>query len=85
MTPKEQKEYDEGYQWGLTHPTKVHGWTRSVAWNYGLKAGQAKAHADQKQWRKATKHIRDNERALAREKARQAREVSDSSTGGMDY
>jgi len=41
MTPKEMHDYEKGKAYGYSHPGKVHGWSKSAAWNHGLKAGQA--------------------------------------------
>lgn len=49
MTSKEMREYEEGKAYGYSHPAKVHGWMKSVAWNNGMKAGQTQYWED---WRK---------------------------------
>ena len=41
MTTREMREFEQGRSYGYRHPAKVHGWTKSAAWNNGLRAGQA--------------------------------------------
>jgi len=51
MTPKEMREYEQGKAHGYSHPSKVHGWSKSAAWNHGMKAGQAEYW---REWKKST-------------------------------
>ena len=66
MTPKEMREYEEGKTYGYSHPNKVHGWSKSAAWNNGLRAGQAVYRAEQKKeqrkWAAYWKRRRETER-----------------------
>ena len=40
MTAREVREFEQGMAYGYRHPGKVHGWSKSVAWNRGLAGGQ---------------------------------------------
>ena len=40
MTAREVREFEQGTAYGYRHPGKVHGWSKSVAWNRGLAVGQ---------------------------------------------
>ena len=40
MTAREVREFEQGTAYGYRHPAKVHGWSKSVAWNKGLAVGQ---------------------------------------------
>jgi len=72
MTPKEQRDYDEGKAYGYNHPHKVAGWFKSVAWNHGLRAGQAEYFVEQKKrqeaWDVYWEYERRKQEALTGEK-----------------
>ena len=64
LEPQEMREYEAGKAYGYSHPGKVHGWTKSAAWNHGLKAGQAEynrqAREEEKKARAYWKHRREH-------------------------
>jgi hypothetical protein len=62
MTPKEQREYEEGKAYGYDHPHKVAGWFKSAAWNEGLRAGQAEYGKDHKKEQAKLAAYRERER-----------------------